>query len=182
MLTTLPPDNTPDNPAGAPQTAPWRLRPALPSDVTSLKESCMAETAIEDIVRLLTLGQKATLNGRGLSLVVELPDGHLIGFGRVSRWARGAEISDIVISSEWRGQGIGSALIRKLIRVAGELATERVEIGVALHNWRALDLYHRLGFRDLRTVEVDLGNGPEPVLYLEMDLKTGLPLKSPSSE
>ena len=45
-----------------------------------------------------------------------------------------------------------------------------LEIGVALSNHRALDLYRRLGFHDHHTIQIDLGIGPEPVLYLEKSL------------
>jgi ribosomal protein S18 acetylase RimI-like enzyme len=41
-----------------------------------------------------------------------------------------------------------------------------LEIGAALSNPRALGLYRRLGFVDGRILDLDLGNGPEPVMYL----------------
>jgi ribosomal protein S18 acetylase RimI-like enzyme len=37
-------------------------------------------------------------------------------------------------------------------------------------NQRALALYRRLGFQDSYTLQLDLGEGVEPVLYLAIDL------------
>ena len=78
--------------------------------------------------------------------------------------------SDLVVNARFRGQGIGTAIIQFLTEAAHDLNATMVEIGVALSNTRALALYRRLGFRDRRTIQVDLGQGPEPVLYLEKEL------------
>jgi RimJ/RimL family protein N-acetyltransferase len=45
-----------------------------------------------------------------------------------------------------------------------------VELGVAMNNQRALALYQKLGFQDSYTLQLDLGQGTEPVLYLNIDL------------
>jgi ribosomal protein S18 acetylase RimI-like enzyme len=148
----------------------WRLRPALPGDAPALRDGCMPGRTLERVDGLLRRGQKAALHRRGLGLVVELSDGRLVGFGQLTLWPSTAEISDVIVAEAWRGQGIGSALIRRLLRAAHEMAMDRAEIGVALRNDRALRLYRRLGFEYGRTIDLDLGSGPEPVMYMEMDL------------
>lgn len=108
------------------------------------------------------------MQGKALGLVA-VPDQHddyPIAYGQITCWPRVAEISDLIVAEAWRGQGIGSALIESLIAAAGHWPVTAVEIGVALSNPRALDLYKRLGFSFGRTLTLDLGHGAEPVLYL----------------
>ncbi len=153
-----------------PSSVPWHLRPALPEDTPALQRHCLADRTLEDVERLLRHSQKTALNRRGLGLVAELPDGTPIGFGQLTLWPNTAEISDLIVGKRWRGQGVGSAIIRKLIEAAREMAMDRVEIGVALRNYDTLRLYRRLGFDYGRTIDLDLGEGPEPVMYMEMAL------------
>ena len=47
-----------------------------------------------------------------------------------------------------------------------------VEIGVALSNPRAMALYQRLGFVEDRVINLDLGSGAEPVMYLKIALRS----------
>lgn len=160
-------------PTPSPATIPrpqWRLRPALPTDAASLHQHCMAHQDAAFIQRILRHCQQAALNQRGLGLVAVLPGEIPIGFGQLTLWPRTAEISDLIVSETWRGQGIGTAIIHKLIAAAQEMDTNRVEIGVALRNYRALLLYRRIGFNYGRTVDLDLGDGSEPVMYLWMAL------------
>lgn len=157
----------------------WRLRPARPIDAAGLRQSCLPHQALEQVDDLLKRAQKAARNRRGLSLVAELTDGTLIGFGQLTLWSRVAEISDVIVGERWRGQGVGSAIIRRLLDAAREMAVSRAEIGVALRNVRALQLYRRLGFQTGHTIELDLGDGPEPVLVMEMDLTAAPPPDAP---
>ena len=97
----------------------------------------------------------------------------LCGFGLLTLWPRAAEISDLVVNAQYRGQGIGSAIITYLTETARDLQVRTLEIGVALSNPRALALYRRLGFTDHRTIDIDLGSGLETVLYLAKSLEHG---------
>jgi ribosomal protein S18 acetylase RimI-like enzyme len=61
-------------------------------------------------------------------------------------------------------------LIAHLIEEARRRGVLRVEIGAAVSNPRALTLYKRLGFTQHYTLELDLGQGIEPVIYLNMTI------------
>lgn len=93
-----------------------------------------------------------------------------VAYGQVTRWPRTAEISDLIVSPAHRNQGIGSALIHALTEVARGWGCPQVEIGSACANTRAIALYERLGFRVDRRLNLDLGQGPEPVIYLVQPL------------
>jgi ribosomal protein S18 acetylase RimI-like enzyme len=140
------------------------------ADAPALGQDCMADKGLADIENLLRRVRRAALDRRGLGLVAELTDGRLAGFGQLTLWPRAAEISDLTVGESWRGHGIGSDLVRELTRAARAMGAETVEIGVALRNARVLRLYRSLGFDYGRTLDLDLGSGPEPVMYLWMRL------------
>ena len=148
----------------------YHLRAALPADAAALHATCLPNKSLARVVERLTRIQKAALARRGLGLVAVTPTEQIVGFGQLTLWPRGAEISDLVVAPEWRGQGIGTRLIVRLVEAAREMHAGTVEIGVAVRNSAALRLYHRLGFRPTRSLELDLGDGPEPVLYLSRRL------------
>ncbi|MBN2472424.1 MAG: GNAT family N-acetyltransferase [Anaerolineae bacterium] len=168
----------------------WRLRPALPADSPALHAACMPEAEPAFVDRLLRHCQQAALNRRGLGLVAVLPDNRLVGFGQLTLWPRAAEVSDLIVAEAWRSRGIGTTIITRLIQAAREMAVDEIEIGVALRNYRALQLYRRLGFNYGRTLDLDLGSGLEPVMYLWMALtptaesypaSPSIAMRSPSS-
>jgi len=102
---------------------------------------------------------------RGYAIVAE-SEGRAMGFGLLTRWTTGGEISDLIVAENLRGQGIGTAMIAELTQAALALHMPALEIGAAHSNPRAAALYHRLGFRPDRTLMLNLGNGLEPVTYM----------------
>ncbi len=164
------PEHTSASQSSGSPASPWRLRPARITDALALSRGCLAGTDQASIDALLRRVQKVARERRGLGLVAELTDGHLAGFGQLTLWPRAAEISDLIVGEPWRGQGIGTDLVRGLVKAAQEMSAEVVEIGVALRDTRVLRLYRSLGFEYGRTLDLDLGSGPEPVMYLWMTL------------
>jgi ribosomal protein S18 acetylase RimI-like enzyme len=69
-----------------------------------------------------------------------LPIGRLY----VARWPREIRIVDIALIPEWRGRGLGSTLLKELMR-EGDAAGKPVSIHVEQYN-PARRLYERLGF------------------------------------
>ena len=147
------------------------VRPVQLSDAARLNVMCWYERTTQDSDELLQRTQKLAFARRGLGAVA-LFDGALCGFGLLTMWPGVAEISDLVVNARYRRRGIGSALITYLGETARKLGADTLEIGVALSNPRALALYRRLGFTDHHVIELDLGNGPELVLYLRRTLPT----------
>ena len=87
---------------------------------------------------------------RSLMLVAEM-DGQIIAsadicsHGAKSRVAHRAELGISVRKDYWR-QGIGSAMMERLIAFAGRSGFEQIELTVEAKNQRALRLYHKNGF------------------------------------
>lgn len=69
-----------------------------------------------------------------------------------------AEIADLMVAEQARGQGIGTALIHVLAALAAAAGAERLELAVRVENSRALALYRRLGFRACRLLRFPSGH------------------------
>lgn len=148
-----------------------RIRPVRMSDTDSLAFGCWNDQPYEWVQKLVARAQKQSNQRQGLGIVVSVPPAPgIVAYGHITRWTRSAEISDLVVLPSHRGQGIGTSIIQYLVRVAREMTVPRVEIGAALSNPRALNLYRHVGFQDHRCVMIALDNGEEPVQYLELDL------------
>jgi len=149
--------------------SPVVLRPTHIHDAEELRKQCWPDRPPQAISTLLHRAEKLLAQRRGLGAVA-LWDDVICGFGMLTIWPQTAEISDLVVSPAHRSNGIGSEIIRFLAQHAAAMGASILEIGVACSNPRALALYRRLGFVDHHMIEVDLGNGPEAVLYLHKQL------------
>ncbi len=146
------------------------FRPVMLADAPALHRLCWQAAAPDDVTRRVQSVVARAEQGRAWGLVV-LRDGEIVGYGQLNRWDQLGEISDLFVAPDQRGQGLGTALIQRLIGLAREMLMEEVEIGAAESNPRALSLYRRLGFRDARHTRLDVGRGPEPVIYLRLNLR-----------
>lgn len=145
--------------------SPIIIRPIAVDDAAALNTACWADLPRDVVVDLLRRAQKVADRRRGLAVTALWRD-QPCAFAMLTLWSRCAEISDLVVSEPLRGRKIGTALIEYLSATARDLGATMLEIGAALSNPRAIALYRRLGFRDGRVITVELGSGPEPVLYL----------------
>ena len=151
-------------------TEAWlSFRPMTLADTSALHQNLWPERSIESVTAFLERCAVQMEGKRALAVVAE-SDGQVIAFALLTFWRDVSEIGDLIVTPDQRSQGVGSAMIAHLIEAARERGIVRVEIGAALSNPRALALYKRLGFVPHRTVELDLGEGVETVVYLHMNL------------
>ncbi|MCC7445947.1 MAG: GNAT family N-acetyltransferase [Anaerolineae bacterium] len=149
----------------------YQLRPVSPRDAEALQETCWQNWSIEAVKDLLERVEGISKRSRGLGIVA-YNDHTLLGYGQLTIWPRTTEISDLIVSAPYRSNGIGTAIICHLINKVRAWHLPQVEIGVAMSNPRAHELYLRLGFQQDRIINLDLGSGPEPVVYLTMNLES----------
>jgi GNAT superfamily N-acetyltransferase len=93
--------------------------------------------------------------------------GHeLIGAGALRRTGKhSGEIVRVSVRSDWRGQGVGRALVTRLVACARQLGLRRVEVETN-HDWyNAITLYQRCGF-------IPFAEDDESI-YLALDLGEG---------
>jgi len=143
----------------------YTLRPVTAQDAEGLQRDCWTDWPIEIVTEVLERVERLAGQRRGLGIVAVHGE-YVLGYGQLTVWPRIGEISDLIVAPGYRSQGIGSKMIAALIDKARAWNLPVVEIGAALSNPRALALYRRLGFVEQRRIDLDLGNGPEAVIYL----------------
>jgi ribosomal-protein-alanine N-acetyltransferase len=111
-------------------------------------------------------------------VVVCVVDGEVVGWGARDNYEKpgaGAPldyISDLWVSPDTQGRGVGSAILNELMDRMRAEGLKRAQIEVAQANLRALDLYIRQGFRETwRGVKMSETLGlPLPRILLERRL------------
>lgn len=149
----------------------FSVRPVTLEDAAMLQSACYPYSSIDAVRELIHRALDLARRGRGVGMVAVNETG-ILGYGQLTLWPRAAEISDLNVTEALRSRGIGSALVQTLLEKCRLLHIAKVEIGAALSNPRAIALYRRLGFRDDRIIDLDLGDGIQPVMYLVMQLAT----------
>lgn len=146
-----------------------KCRSLRSSDVSLIYQRQLLSKPLPDVEWFVKRAVKTMEQRRGdCVLVYDMTDTDLIGIGLITYWLRSGEISDLYVVPSKRSSGIGTAIIQRLIASLRQTPLHTAEIGAALSNPRALNLYRKLGFVDKTTRNIDLGNGIEPVLYLEL--------------
>jgi ribosomal protein S18 acetylase RimI-like enzyme len=106
-------------------------------------------------------------HGRCYWLVGLNKSGQFVASGQLVLYPHGAELANLTVVPERRGEGVGTAMIQVLTAVANYLNLPSLEIGVATSNVRALTLYQQLGFHQDRIVQLP---NDEPAIILHKDL------------
>lgn len=142
--------------------------PASLADCEALKRHCWPDRPLAQITSLIGRAIQLQKRHLGCAYVARL-NRQACAFGLLSIWPNVGEISDLIVRSDLRGQGIGTALIQKLCQCAYDLEMPLVEIGVEVSNQRAFELYRRLGFTEHR--RIFLRSTVEPIIYLRKQLE-----------
>jgi GNAT superfamily N-acetyltransferase len=113
----------------------------------------------------------------GSTFAAKAPGGDWLGIVTVEREA-GREkrrhiawVLRMYVAAEASGAGVGRALLLRAVARARELpGVEKVNLTVAAHNERAVQLYATCGFREFSR-ESDAFRDPEPRVELSMSLR-----------
>ncbi|HSL28908.1 MAG TPA: GNAT family N-acetyltransferase [Anaerolineales bacterium] len=84
--------------------------------------------------------------------------------------ARPLEVRRIYASQEYRGKGVGKALMRAIIEEARQRGCDCVWLGVWEKNQRAIDFYKKWGFRVVGSHTFALGEDPQNDFVMELAL------------
>lgn len=141
--------------------ANWRDLNAL----RRLERICFPKDAwpIFDLIGVLTFPNVARLKA--------MVDGELAGFiaGDIRPSERMGWIATIAVLPEYRGRGIGRAL---LAACEAQMAVDFVRLNVRMSNKRAIGLYRSVGYRDAGTWP-EYYNDQEDALVMEKWLQGG---------
>jgi RimJ/RimL family protein N-acetyltransferase len=128
--------------------APFELRAARDEDRIPLAHvfAAVAEerTGIgtEPPVDIEARAASWTLDGT----IVAVAAGEVIGSIHVGTSGHGFGEIGMAIAREWRGRGVGSALMERAIEWAREEGLHKLSLGVFAHNAAGLALYRKYGF------------------------------------
>jgi [ribosomal protein S18]-alanine N-acetyltransferase len=127
---------------------PMLIRPATPADIPAmLALEQQAHTAAHwrerEYQALFTPDAP-----QRIALIAEAGPGEIRGFA-IARCGTGEwEIENIVVSPQHRRRGIGSALVRQVLKTARDAGARPVLLEVRESNTAARQLYGRLGFAE----------------------------------
>ncbi len=99
-------------------------------------------------------------------------DALVAGYGILSTGADEAHILNICIAPDYRGQGLGRHLLRRLLDIARWNGAERVFLEVRPSNPLAKSLYESLGFKEIgrRPRYYPAKNGREDAIVMVLEL------------
>jgi len=137
-----------------------RIRPATSDDAALLLTMIRELAAFERELDLCVIEEADLVrdgfgeNPRFCALIAEWdgqPAGYALWFNYYSTWAgRGLFLEDLFVREQFRGRGIGKALLAAVARIAVQENCYGVQWEVLDWNERAIELYKSLGaeFRD----------------------------------
>lgn len=144
------------------------VRPVTPADVSTLFELIYIKAEYENISHTVT-GNAATLAAhlfgeqRHIEAILAEYSGQVVGFATffsnysTYRTQVGIHLDDLFVLAEYRGMGIGKALMRYVAQLGVKRGCGRLEWNVAQWNKSAIAFYERIGgsiVPDCRTCRV----------------------------
>jgi len=92
--------------------------------------------------------------------------GYIVGDRVMNRRMAVGHIKNLAVHEEYRGQGVGRALLGRGIDVLTEQGVEALKLEVRAENERALELYHSCGFEHRATIEGYYEDGEDALLLV----------------
>jgi len=128
--------------------APFEIRPAQDEDrlplavlfaaVAAERTGIAAEPPVDVDARAARWTVDETL--------VAVAGEDIVGFLHVEQTAFGFGEIGMVVARDWRGRGVGSALVAAAIKWARERGLHKLSLSVFAHNSAAIGLYQKFGF------------------------------------
>lgn len=89
------------------------------------------------------------LNAKNSKYLVAKFNQEIVGFGGIKVMVDQADIMNIVVKKDFRNQGIGGLLLKKLIDLSRELNLISITLEVMEENYSAIHLYKKFGFEQI---------------------------------
>ncbi len=139
-----------------------KIRPANEMDIDVMSQLLFQLFSIEtDFVpdeEKQQRGLKQLLDTPGTRILVAEEQGVVVGMATLQILVSTAEggsvglVEDVVVDREWRGKGIGSALLENLTWWAEKLGLSRLQLAMDSENGAALRFYKRNGWNGTNLV------------------------------
>jgi RimJ/RimL family protein N-acetyltransferase len=126
------------------------VRPALAGDARAMAESFAAVAEERDGIATeppVDIEERAALFADGTDgSVVAVADGRIVGLLHVEVSRHGFGEFGMLVDRDWRGRGVGSALVQAAIGWARGQGLHKLCLEVFAHNTAAIALYRKSGF------------------------------------
>jgi RimJ/RimL family protein N-acetyltransferase len=126
------------------------VRPALAGDARAMAESFAAVAEERDGIATeppVDIEERVALFARSTDgSVVAVADGRIIGLLHVEVSRHGFGEFGMLVDRDWRGRGVGSALVQAAIDWARGQGLHKLCLEVFAHNTAAIALYRKSGF------------------------------------
>ena len=113
---------------------------------------------------------KDVMAGGNVYVAVALCGEEKAGYGEIRIVAGEAQIYNIAIAPEFRRRGIGEALLMHLIDISSERGCSMVTLEVRAGNEAAMELYKKLGFKEVGRRKGYYAKGGEDAVLMDLDL------------
>ena len=130
--------------------AQFVVRPAVPGDARAMAESFAAVAEERDGIATeppVDIEERAALFARSMDgSVVAVAGGRIVGFLHVEVSRHGFGEFGMLVDRDWRGRGVGSALLQAAIGWARGQGLHKLCLEVFAHNAAAIAVYRKSGF------------------------------------
>ena len=130
--------------------AQFVVRPAVPGDARAMAESFAAVAEERDGIATeppVDIEERAALFARSMDgSVVAVAGGRIVGFLHVEASRHGFGEFGMLVDRDWRGRGVGSALLQAAIGWARGQGLHKLCLEVFAHNAAAIAVYRKSGF------------------------------------
>ncbi len=116
------------------------------------------------------IAKDVTSKDGGIYVAVIESGGETAGYAEMRTVAGEAQIYNIVIDKAFRGRGLGEMLLRHLIDRAKEAGCRLMTLEVRGGNGAAMELYHKLGFREVGRRKGYYAKGGEDAVLMDLML------------
>ena len=144
------------------------------TDALDLHHNCFSDQSLREVQDYVDWCLAELEQGRLVPLVVEV-EGQAVASGQLALRCYGAEIGSLVVAPTHRRQGIGTAIIRALLKQARQHDIQTLEISANVDPPWIRAWYERLGF----TFQREHDYPDERVAILTMNLAQGDPTCPP---
>ena len=128
----------------------FTVRPAVPGDSRAMAELFAAVAAERSGIATeppVDVEERAALFARtAAGSVVAVAGGQVVGFIHVEVSRHGFGEFGMLVDRDWRGRGVGSALVQAAIGWARDQGLHKLCLEVFAHNAAAIALYRKSGF------------------------------------
>lgn len=154
-------------------SADFAIRAALPGDIPALVTLLAALFTIEQDFSPDTARQARGIagviaNANGMIAVATDHAGAVIGMSSAqlvfstAEGAWSAWVEDVVVAAQWRGRGLGRALLQYVLDWSASRGATRAQLLVDLDNPPALGFYRHLGWAETRLAGRRISLLPQP--------------------